>query len=72
VHWIKNGKLQSMILNFIKYVIYVSAAIQLLTTVSRATKGHTGAYLAGRISECLHDFGIQRKVAIILLICGTY
>ena len=31
-------------------------------TFSRATKAHTGAYLADRIAECLREFGIEKKV----------
>ena len=34
------------------------------TVVFRASKGHTGSYLAARISECLHEYGIQDKVHI--------
>ena len=30
----------------------------------RASKGHTGSYLAARISECLHEYEIQDKVSI--------
>ena len=31
-------------------------------TFSRATKVHIGAYLADRTAECLHEFGIEKKV----------
>ena len=31
-------------------------------TFSRASKAHTGTYLAARIVECLHEYGIQQKV----------
>ena len=37
--------------------------------ISRASKGHTGSYLAARISETLHEFGIQDKVSDIS--CAT-
>jgi hypothetical protein len=29
---------------------------------NRATKAHTGAYLAARIAECVRDYGIENKV----------
>lgn len=32
--------------------------------IFRASKGHTGSYLAARISECLHEYGIQDKVSV--------
>ena len=33
--------------------------------VFRCSKGHTGGYLAARISEHLHEYGIQDKVSIL-------
>jgi hypothetical protein len=72
MHWIRDGKLQSMILDFVKYVVYNFTIVHLLTAAHRAMKGHTGVYLAGQISECLHDFGIQWKVNIILLVYEMY
>ena len=60
VHWIREGQMQTPILDFVKCVnCYIH---ETLLTSCRATKAHTGIYLAGRISECLHDFGIQNKV----------
>lgn len=29
---------------------------------SRATKAHTGTYLAAKVTECLQDFKIKKKV----------
>ena len=49
----------SVILDFIKWVwsfIYLSLLLQ------RATKAHTGAYLAACIAECLREYGIDDKV----------
>lgn len=30
--------------------------------LSRATKAHTGTYLAAKVTECLQDFKIEKKV----------
>ncbi|KAF5317564.1 hypothetical protein D9619_013219 [Psilocybe cf. subviscida] len=45
VHYVLNGKLESLLLDFVK-----------------ATKAHTGVYLAARVTECLQDFKIDKKV----------
>ena len=33
------------------------------------TKAHTGAYLASRLSQCLHAYGIQDKVRHSIMFC---
>jgi hypothetical protein len=68
VHWAGDGQIQSTILDFVKYVrcrlSYARCHIT-YTMIFRASKGHTGSYLAARISECLHDYGIQDKVSVV-------
>src|SRR6266478_3261138 len=32
---------------------------------SSASKSHTGVYLASRVSECLHEYGIEDKVPFL-------
>jgi hypothetical protein len=34
----------------------------------RASKSHTGVYLASRVSECLHEYGIHGKVSTLISI----
>jgi hypothetical protein len=67
VHWAVKDGIQSTILDFVKCVIHALSfqlcKTQRLLFYSRAPKGHTGSYLAGRISETLHEFGIQDKVS---------
>jgi hypothetical protein len=46
------------------------SAIQANVHVHRASKDHTGTYLAGRVSECLHEYGIHGKVSALL--CRHY
>ncbi|KAJ3511231.1 hypothetical protein NMY22_g15715 [Coprinellus aureogranulatus] len=45
IHFVKDGALQTRILDFIKLL-----------------KAHTGTYLAERLAECFHDWGIENKV----------
>jgi hypothetical protein len=33
---------------------------------NRASKAHTGSYLAAHISECLHKYEIQGKVCVLI------
>jgi hypothetical protein len=51
-----SSTLLSMFVNF--------GLVYLVNIYSRATKAHTGAYLAARIAECLRGYGIQNKVSV--------
>jgi len=44
------------------FIIYFIDCFRVLTLLVRASKGHSGSYLAGQVSECLHDHGIHDKV----------
>ena len=61
--------MQKLLLDFVKcdlfsLFIYFSRA-QLY--VIRSTKAHTGVYLAGHITECLHAYGVQKRILGITL-----
>jgi hypothetical protein len=54
--------MQSLILDFVKYVSFVFLCWQLYLPKDRVTKAHTGQYLTSCITETLHDYGIDDKV----------
>jgi len=63
VHWVVDGHMQSIILDFIKLGISLSRCnLYVNSLIGRASKVHTGAYLASCVSECLHEYGIHGKV----------
>ena len=67
VHWVHEGHMQSLILDFIKCVFLLYPAFQFLPYGpykydDRVTKAHMGQYLAACIAETLHDFGIDEKM----------
>ena len=63
IHWVVDGHIQSIILDFIKLGIFLLCrTLYADSHISRAFKAHTGAYLASHVSECLHEYGIHRKV----------
>ena len=65
VHWVHEGHMQSLILDFIKCILLIYPAFEFLLYKygDRVTKAHTGQYLATCIAEMLHDFGIDEKVS---------
>lgn len=61
---ISDGKLAVIILDFIKYVsVFCILSLLLQGSYSRASRAHTGVYLAGRIAQCLHEYGIEDRVS---------
>jgi hypothetical protein len=67
--------LLSWILSSSFLAFFILLADNHLFMFCRAARAHTGVYLAARISECLHDYGIQKKVCFRLLfvaMSGTY
>lgn len=64
VYMVKDGKIHSHILDFIKYMSDI--ILLQLTLISnfgtRLSKGHTGQYLANQLSNCLEEFGISNNV----------
>jgi len=64
VHWVVDGHMQSIILDFIKWVTKISSSgIRANDHMPRASKGHTGTYLASWVLENLHEYGIHGKVS---------
>lgn len=63
VHWIREGCIQSVVLDFIKCVVPLFE-LQEFIHGSRASKAHTGVYLASRLFECLREYGIEDKVCV--------
>ena len=49
-------------LRFYLVCLFLLLLLSALTYEVRAVKGHTGVYLVARISKCLHDYGIDKKV----------
>lgn len=63
--------MDTIILDFVKCVILHVVYIMPYKG-TRASKAHTGTYLAARISECLHDFGIAHKVGILFCVGSKF
>ncbi|RDB30988.1 hypothetical protein Hypma_000159 [Hypsizygus marmoreus] len=41
--------------------------ISIILDFIKASKAHTGHYLAGHIAECIHEYGIQKKIMALTL-----
>ena len=63
VYYVRNGKMESFTLDFIKYVLLIFYYL-IDTIVNRLVKGHTGKYLAIKLLECLEHYEIHRKACV--------
>jgi hypothetical protein len=63
-HWVIDGKMASITLDFIKSVFspIFFCLVFMSDFLKRVTKAHTGEYLGARIAECLREYGIHEKV----------
>jgi lipoate-protein ligase B len=60
----------STVLNFIKFVFnLIFRSVYQTHTHARATRAHTGIYLADHMADCLRGYGIHDKVCSVTSIC---